>query len=126
MSRFTNLTLTELEADQSAIECALEAKRRQAAAMETLLEIDGELYPDDSLIAFAKARANVLNASSAWGSEDGALINALVARIEGVSDGSIVALLEDAFEIICDQLPGEFPAWVSDARAALFAMRGRP
>jgi hypothetical protein len=88
MSRFTNLTLAELEADQSAIEAAIEAKRRKAAAMETLLAIDGELYPDDSLIAFAKARAHVLNASSAWGSEDGALINALVARIEGVSDGT--------------------------------------
>ena len=93
MTRYTNLTLVELEADReagkyaddlAALNEAIQAKRRQATAMETLLEIDGELYPDDSLIAFAKARANVLNASSAWGSEDGALINALVARIEGV------------------------------------------
>jgi hypothetical protein len=71
MSRFTNLTLTELLADQSAIEAAIEAKRREAP---------------DWLIEIAKARANVLNASSAWGSEDGALINALIARIEGVTN----------------------------------------
>jgi hypothetical protein len=85
MSRFTNLTLAELEADQSAIEAAIEAKRRQAAAMDRLQQLGQEAEADDSLIAFAKARANVLNASSAWGSEDGALINALVARIEGAA-----------------------------------------
>ena len=46
-SRYTGLTLTELEADRDAgrgdlkaIEAAIEAKR----AMQTLLEIDGELY----------------------------------------------------------------------------------
>jgi hypothetical protein len=39
-SRYTNLSLTELEAEQAALECALQAKR----ALDTLLAIDGELY----------------------------------------------------------------------------------
>jgi hypothetical protein len=37
-SRYQHLTIEELEADLSAIECALQAKRAQ----ETLANIDGE------------------------------------------------------------------------------------
>ena len=36
----------------------------------------------DGLIEYAKERAAILHASSAWGSADGLLIDALVRRIE--------------------------------------------
>jgi len=44
MSRYTQLTVTELEADLAAMEVALQAKR----AMDTLLAIDGPLYGEDA------------------------------------------------------------------------------
>ena len=57
-SRYTALTLTELEADReagkgdlAAINAAIAAKR----AMETLLAIDGELYPPPSTILEGEA-----------------------------------------------------------------------
>jgi hypothetical protein len=63
-SRYTNLSLTELEAEQAALECALVAKGgrigsagsaeyraaqqaenvKRREALDTLLAIDGELY----------------------------------------------------------------------------------
>jgi hypothetical protein len=40
-SRYQLLTVRELEADLASLETALQARR----AMDTLLAIDGELYP---------------------------------------------------------------------------------
>ena len=44
-SRYTKLTIAELEAEISAAQCALDAKRREYA-METLMQIDGPFYGD--------------------------------------------------------------------------------
>ena len=54
MSRYPTMTLEQLEAEEAALTAALEAKRREVA-METLLAIDGELYPPPSTILEGEA-----------------------------------------------------------------------
>jgi malate synthase len=84
-SRYNRLTVIELEADREAGKYADDREALDAAiarkwVQEALEEIDGKL---PTLIAHAKRRADILNASAAWGAcDDGMLIQQLVARIE--------------------------------------------
>ncbi len=49
MSRYTHLTLVELEADQAALEVAIEEERRQLAVMAELAEA-GLLVPQGGVL----------------------------------------------------------------------------
>ena len=70
-------------------------------ALDRLFEIDGALYGVPSLIRMARIRANILHASSAWGSgDDGALISALADEVERLREA-----LHDAICIIGHVVP---------------------
>lgn len=68
-------------------------------ALDRLLELDGQFYDKPDLVRMARIRADVLHASSAWGSsDDGTLLNWLADEVERLRDVLVGA---------CDDLEAE-------------------